>query len=487
MQSQNTNQNTTNFIKSANSSRGYADVLIGLQYGDEGKARVVDLFAKDYDIVARFNGGANAGHSLVYNDIKLALNQVPAGIFYPDMLLYIGSGCVVNIVKLAKEIQKVEAVGIKLKGRLHISSQCTIIQPHHILIDSMTGGSIGTTKNGIGPAYSDKARRMSEDRIVNIRIGALHHEPEAYFDLVKENYIKESAIAGVSVTDVNDQINELKTAFNLIKEYIQVDTLWMQKQVQNGKKVLFEGAQSIMLDVNKGAIPFVTSSSTIASSAYCGGDLSVNYHRKVIGVAKALMSRVGNGPFTSEFGGHQSEVYCQSTQTDGTPTYTQGLEKNYEISTLLVSDDEFELGKALRVLSFEYGVVSTRPRRIGKLDMVQLKYACLMNGVDELVITKFDMLNVYAKTKLNQAPFITKYTLNNREIDFIPSSSSSYYKTIGTQENMPIFAKDIREIRKLNDLPKEGQDIVDFIQSYTGCKVVGLGVGPERDQYIKID
>jgi adenylosuccinate synthase len=472
---------------SNSSNRGYADVLIGLQYGDEGKARVVDLLAKDYDIVARFNGGANAGHSLVYNNIKLALNQVPAGIFYPDMLLYIGSGCVVNIVKLAKEIQKVEAVGINLKGRLHISSQCSIIQPHHILIDSLTGKAIGTTKNGIGPAYSDKARRMSEDRIVNVRIGALHHEPEEYFDLVKQNYIKEAQINQIEINDVDKQIQELKDSFEQIKEYIQVDTLWMQKQVQNGKKVLFEGAQSIMLDVNKGAIPFVTSSSTIASSAYCGGDLSVNYHRKVIGVAKIIMSRVGNGPFTSEFGGHESEVYCQATNDDGTPTYTQALEINNPIDQMMMSDSEFEVGKALRVLSFEYGVVSTRPRRIGKLDMVQLKYACMMNGVDELVVTKFDMLNVYAKTKLNQVPFITKYTLNNREIDFIPSSSSSYYKTVGTQENMPVFAQDITDIRHINDLPQEGKDIVDFIQNYTNCKVVGLGVGPERDQYIKID
>jgi adenylosuccinate synthase len=468
--------------------KGYADVLIGLQYGDEGKARVVDLIAIDYDIVARFNGGANAGHSVEYQGLKLALNQVPSGILYPEKLLYIGSGCVVNLVKLSKEIERLEAVGINLKGRLHISSQCSIVQPHHVLIDGLTGGRIGTTKNGIGPAYSDKAKRMSEDRIVNIRIGALHHEPETYFELIKTNYIEESRIIGQTVTDADSQMEEIIIAFEKIKEYVQVDTLWMQKKVYDGAKVLFEGAQSIMLDVNKGAIPYVTSSSTIASSAYCGGDLSVNYHRKVIGVAKAIMSRVGNGPFTSEFGGKQSEEFCQSTTSEGGSTYTQKFEsETYNVDEMLMSEDEFVVGKALRVISNEYGVVSQRPRRIGKLDMVQLKYACRMNGVDELVITKFDMINVYSKTKNKIAPFVTKYKLNGRVIDFIPASASSYYKTVGTVQNFPVFGESVNDVRAFDKLPLAGQDIVKFIEAYTECKVVGLGVGPERDQYVQID
>jgi adenylosuccinate synthase len=477
-------------MQSARINKGFSDVLIGLQYGDEGKARVVDLLAKQYDIIARFNGGANAGHTVSYDGIEIALNQVPSGIFNKRTKLYIGSGCVVNIVKLAKEIEKIEAVGISLEGRLFISGQCSIIQPHHVLIDIKTGETIGTTKNGIGPAYADKANRMIYDRILNIRLGALHNEQKEYFKLIQNNYDAEIAkYVESELTPILKgicNIKELQEAFKKIEKYIQVDTLWMQKQAQNGAKILFEGAQSVMLDVNKGAIPFVTSSSTIASAAYSGGDLSVNFHRKVIGVAKAIMSRVGNGPFTSEFGLMKSEKYCQATNDDKSPTYNRETEKQYDINKLLQSKDDFELGKALRVCSFEYGVVSKRPRRIGRLDLVQLKYACMMNGVDELVITKFDMLNIFTKTKKKVIEFTTGYRLHNRLIDFIPSSSNSYYKTVGLNTEFDAFSEDISNVRKLENLPDTVQILVKTIQDFTNCKIIGLGVGPERDQYINI-
>jgi adenylosuccinate synthase len=470
--------------------KGYSDVLIGLQYGDEGKARVVDLLAKNYDIIARFNGGANAGHTVSYNGIEIALNQVPSGIFNKQTKLYIGSGCVVNIVKLAAEIQKIEDVGINLNNRLFISGECSIIQPHHVLIDIKTGETIGTTKNGIGPAYADKANRMINDRILNIRLGALQNEQKTYFKLIQDNYDAEIAkYKPEEITHFLDGICNivgLQEAFKKIEKYIQVDTLWMQKQAQNGAKILFEGAQSVMLDVNKGAIPFVTSSSTIASAAYSGGDLSVNFHRKVIGVGKAIMSRVGNGPFTSEFGGMQSEKYCQATNVDKMPTYNRDTEKVYKIDELLQSQNDFELGKALRVLSYEYGVVSRRPRRIGRLDLVQLKYSCMMNGVDELVITKFDMLNIFAKTHRNVIEVTVKYSLNKREIDFIPSSSASYYRTVGENQNFETFNDDISNIRNFEDLPDQAKILANRIQDFTGCKLIGLGVGPERDQYISI-
>jgi adenylosuccinate synthase len=466
---------------------GYSDVLIGLQYGDEGKARVVDLMAKDYDIIARFNGGANAGHSIEYKGVKLALNQVPSGVFYEDKILYVGSGCVVNIEKMAKEVAKIEALGISLKGRLKISSQCSIIQPHHVMIDVLTGGKIGTTKNGIGPCYADKARRMASDRVVNIRIGDLDHEPQEYFQAIQENFVAESRIWGQSTNgNVSDEMAKLKTAFEQIKDYIEVDTLWMEKQVYNGKKVLFEGAQSSMLDISKGAIPYVTSSSTIASAAYVGGDLSIKYHRKVIGVAKAIMSRVGNGPFTSEFGGTQSENYASESNPDGTTKNSSTLEKTYDIDKLIVSENEFEIGTALRILSYEYGTVTHRPRRVGSLDLVQLKYAARMNGVDELVITKMDVLKEFNRTKKQKIPLVVKYSLNNREIDFIPASASSYYRTIGKTQEMACFENDIQDIKEFDNLPSECQNLVKFIEEYTECKVVGLGVGPERDQYVKI-
>jgi adenylosuccinate synthase len=466
---------------------GYSDVLIGLQYGDEGKARVVDLMAKDYDIIARFNGGANAGHTIVYNDVKIALHQVPSGVFYEDKILYIGSGCVIDIVRLAKEIEEVESHGLKLKGRLHISSQCSLVQPHHIMIDTLTGGKIGTTNRGIGPCYADKARRMVGERIVNIRIGDLHHEPQQYFQAIQDNFVAESRIWGQSTNgNVAEEVNLIKESFERIKDYVQVDTLWMEKQVYNGKKVLFEGAQSSMLDISKGAIPFVTSSSTIASAAYVGGDLSIKYHRKVIGVAKAIISRVGNGPFTSELGAAESEKYASESNPDGTTKNSYTLEKSFDVDTLIKSESDFEIGTALRILSYEYGSTTGRPRRIGILDLVQLKYSARMNGVDELVITKMDVLKEFSRTKKQKIPLVVKYSLNNREIDFIPASASSYYRTIGTKQEMECFETDIQDVKNFDQLPSQCQELVKFIEDYTECKIVGLGVGPEREQYVKI-
>jgi adenylosuccinate synthase len=466
---------------------GYSDVLIGLQYGDEGKARVVDLMAKDYDIIARFNGGANAGHTIVFNGIKIALHQVPSGVFYEDKELYIGSGCVVDIVRLAKEIEEIESHGLSLKGRFRISSQCSLIQPHHIMIDTLTGGKIGTTNRGIGPCYADKARRMIGDRIVNIRIGDLHHEPNQYFQAIQDNFVAESRIWGQHTNgNVAEEMNNIKNAFEKIKDFVEVDTLWMEKQVYNGKKVLFEGAQSAMLDITKGAIPFVTSSSTIASAAYVGGDLSVKYHRKVIGVAKALMSRVGNGPFTSELGGSESEKYASESNPDGTTKNSYSIEKSFDIDSLIKSDKDFDIGTALRILSYEYGSTTGRPRRVGFLDLVQLKYSARMNGVDEIVITKMDVLKEFARTKKNSIPLVVKYSLNNREIDFIPASASSYYRTTGTILEMDCFTADIQNVKDLDKLPIECQKLVKFIEEYTECKIVGLGVGPEREQYVEI-
>jgi adenylosuccinate synthase len=469
--------------------QGYADVLIGLQYGDEGKARVVDLFAKDYDIIARFNGGANAGHSVEHNGQKLALHQVPSGVFYPNKTLYIGSGCVVNILKLAKEILEIESLGISLKGRLKISSQASVIQPHHLIIDQQTGGSIGTTKNGIGPCYGDRARRMIGDRLVNVRIGDLHNDLDIYLNKIKVNLENEIENYGVSLIfdKVDKAISDIKTAFQSISEYVEIDTLWMQKQVESGSKVLFEGAQSVMLDVAKGSIPFVTSSYTIASAAYSGGDLSVKYHNKVIGVAKAIMSRVGNGPFTSELGGKESEIYCSLSDSNGVSTHSKEQEQEYDLKANLASDNEMDLSKGLRVVSNEYGVVSRRPRRIGLFDMVQLQYAIRMNGVDELVITKVDMLSDFSKTKFNAIPVVNKYIFKGREIDFIPASATSYYKVAGERLLLPAFDDNIQDVRKQSDLPKTVLGFIDYVQEYTKIKVVGIGVGPDRDQYVDLN
>ncbi len=464
---------------------GYSDVLIGLQYGDEGKARVVDLFAKDYDIIARFNGGANAGHSIELNGVKVALNQIPSGIFYPDKLLYIGSGCAVNVVALAAEIKSIESLGISFQNRLFLSSQASIVQPQHEVVDGLIGKYIGTTKKGIGLCYADRAIRMVDQRLVNIRLSDLFANTQATLQNIRENLLAEQKQYGFEI-DVDGEIQKLHEHFELIRQYVQPDTLFLQKQVESGKKVLFEGAQSSMLDPVKGVVPFVTGGSTIASAAYNGGDLSIKYHRKTIGVAKAIMSRVGHGPFASELGGRKSEDYTMAKNEMGGSKYTREYEESLDIDTLIKSTNEFELGQALRVKSGEYGVVTKRPRRIGNLDLVQLNYSCRINGVDELVLTKADMLNIYSQTREGKIVFVDKYGMNGVDIDYVPADPQSYYNVKTKLKLYDGFSDDISDVRIYSNLPENLQIVLRYIESKCDCTIVGLGVGPERDQFVMV-
>ncbi len=465
--------------------KGFADIVLGLQFGDEGKARVIDNLAKEYDIIARFNGGSNAGHTIANDKGKVALNQIPSGIFYPHTTLYIGSGCVVNIEKLSHEIHKVKELGIDLSDRLRISSQASIVQPHHILLDDILGKSVGTTKNGIGPAYADRAMRMYGKRIVHIRLADLVDRPDDFFMAVLTNLkeaIKEHDVKGIHP---EEEMEKLKTAFSHIRPLIELDTLYIEKRVEQGARVLFEGAQSVMLDTTKGSVPYVTSSHTIAAAAHTGGDLSSKYHRRTIGVVKAIMSRVGYGPFPSEFGGRKSEMYSLE-KVNGESKYTKETESKHNAEQLIKSDDPFEVGMALRILSKEYGTVTLRPRRVGFLDLVLLAYTVKMNGVDELIITKCDLLKEYSKTKSGKTLVATGYKLDGVEIDYVPGATSAFYRIEPVVEERESFDKDISDIRSFSKLPKTLQNLVKEIEKTSGCKVIGLGVGPERDQYIEI-
>ncbi len=462
---------------------GYSDVLIGLQYGDEGKAKVIDMLAKDYDIVARFNGGANAGHTIGTPDGKtVALNQIPSAIFHSNIILYIGSGCVVNLEKLAAEIEMITALHIDLNGRLHVSDQASVIQPHHLLLDSIMGGTIGTTKNGIGPCYSDKARRMYKDRLLNIRLGDLLDDPDACFAMMRKNFDEEIEAHYIQNVDIAAQLARMHSALEKIRPFVQRDTLFLLKQVQSGKRVLFEGAQSVMLDVTKGSVPYVTSSATVAGSAYVGGDLPPVYHRKTIGVAKAIMSRVGNGPFASEFGGEKSEAYCM--EDGGNKNTRDTEEKIYDPAKLLASSDPFDIGIALRMLGREYGTVSKRPRRLGMLDLVQLTHAVKMNGIDLLFLTKCDLLKDFGKTSAKSIPVVTAYSLNGQPIDFVPGSNGAYRKVKVTIEEYAAFEESISGMKHWKKLPKSLLALMDQIEKRAGCNMLGVGTGPEREEYV---
>lgn len=466
--------------------QGYADIVLGLQFGDEGKARVIDNLAKKYDIIARFNGGANAGHTIETEKGSIAVRQIPSGIHYTNITLYIGSGCAVNIERLAEEIQSLKNIGIDVTKRLKISSLASIIQPHHLLLDALFGKSIGTTKNGIGPSYADRAIRMQGEEVRNIRLADLVDQPKKFFAAILKNLHETQQEYKTKEFHEEETIKILQKAFEAIKPYIELDPLYMEKRVASGANVLFEGAQSTMLDVTKGSVPFVTSSNTIAAAAYTGGDLSPKYHRKTIGVIKAVSSRVGYGPFPPEFGGRKSEKYTLEKTVYGESKYTKTSEKAYDVNKLISSGDPFDVGVALRILSGEYGTATQRPRRVGMMDFVQLKHAVMLNGIDELVITKCDVLKEYSRTKTGKMPITVGYFLDNKKIDYVPGATSAFYRVKPIIKEYPGFSEDISEVRSFTNLPKQVKDFVKEVEKASDCKVVGLGVGPKREQYIPI-
>ncbi len=463
---------------------GNTTIVIGLQYGDEGKARFVDQLANENDIVARFNGGANAGHTVVANGKKFALRQVPAGVLHPEKKLYIGSGCVVNIVKLFQEIGSLEQVNIEVSSRLKIAARAGVIQPHHILMDKILSGSVGTTGNGIGPAYADRCIRSWQGRTVAINIAMLVNETETSLQIMRDQLTEFGSLFNVEIESYAPEISKIEQHITSLKPLVEANPLYMTNQAKKGDKILFEGAQAVMLDVCQGTTPFVTSSQTIAAAAYTGGDLPPNFHGKTIGIAKAIMSRVGFGPFVSEFGGQESEKYCMSFTEEGKPKFDRDYENKLPLEELLKSNDEFELSKAIRNFSGEYGTVTGRPRRIGALDLVQLKYAIQTNGVDEFILTKCDLLSLFSKTASGKIPLITAYEIDGKQVTSMPATATELRKAKPITTYFDGFTEDISEIRNSEAIPHNLKLLLSSIEDFVECKLAGIGVGPDREQFV---
>jgi adenylosuccinate synthase len=452
---------------------GFSDVLVGLQYGDEGKAKVIDLLADRYDVIARFNGGANAGHTIDTVHGRIALQQLPSGVFHPKTKLYIGSGCAINLWKLAEEIQNVEKMGVSLEGRLFISARAALVQPLHLFLDRINGKYIGTTNNGIGPCYADRAMRMRDGRRVNLQLLDVLRDPAKVCQEMLEVTELELKHFPVESLDFTNTFQSMLSSFPALAEkilkYITVDPLFLTKLVTNGAKVLFEGAQSIMLDVVHGDQPFVTSSHTIPGYAYVGGDLSPHYHRQTIGVAKAVMSRVGQGPFPSELGGNMSAEYCADASMSGKGRRNEEAHE-YNPSDLLKSKDMFKLGIALRMLTNEYGTGTGRPRRVGLLDMNQLKEAISVYGADVLFLNKCDCLSLFSETVFAGIPFLeanSKDISDRNTLKFFPAFSMAEIK--GTSPDK---------------LPDSLMQIKNYIEQETGARLLGIGVGPGREERV---
>lgn len=418
------------------------DVLLGLQWGDEGKGKIVDYFAPAYDIIARFQGGPNAGHTLYVEDKKIVLHQIPSGIFHQHTVNLIGNGVVLDPVTLKRECDIVASFGIDVKKNLFISERTNIIVPTHRALDkaseSQKGeGKIGSTLKGIGPAYMDKTGRnalragdlLDKSFISNyIRLRLKHQK------LLDNFHFNEDIAAWEE--EFFEAVEFLKSLNIVNGEY------FINNKLAKGKKVLAEGAQGSMLDIDFGTFPFVTSSNTISAGVCTGLGVSPNKIREVIGVTKAYCTRVGSGPFPTEL-------------NDAT-------------------------GEELRKLGNEFGATTGRPRRCGWLDLVALRYACMINGTTQVVMTKADVLDAF-----DQLNVCTAYLVNGNEQDEVPYQMSKM-NIEPRLEGFKGWKTDTSKIKESNELPGVMQEYIQFINSYIQAPVTYVSNGPGRDQIVKV-
>jgi adenylosuccinate synthase len=416
------------------------DVILGLQWGDEGKGKIVDYFASGYDIIARFQGGPNAGHTLYVGGKKIVLHQIPSGIFHDNKINLIGNGVVLDTASLKKECEEVAAMGIDYKKNLFISARTHLILPSHRALDkaselSKGNDKIGSTLKGISPAYMDKTGRNG------LRVG----------DFLDKNFISQYIKLRLKHQKLLDNFSfnedisqweeeffeglELLRTLNIVNgEYFVNDAL------QNGKKILAEGAQGSMLDVDFGTFPYVTSSNTITAGVGSGLGIAPQKIKEVFGITKAYCTRVGGGPFPTEL------------------------------------DDEN--GELIRKTGNEYGSTTGRPRRCGWIDLVALRFACMINGVTQLVMTKVDVLD-----SLETLEVCTNYKIDGKETNEVPFQMQRS-KIEPVYKKFKGWKTDITSIKKFNSLPAEMSSYIDYINKNLGIPVNFISNGPDSDQII---
>lgn len=414
-------------------------VVVGTQWGDEGKGKVVDLLGKNVDMVVRFQGGNNAGHTVVVNGKKTILHLLPSGILNHNAWCVIGPGVVVNPFVLFSEIETLESQGVAC-DRIRISDRAHILMPYHIRLDELEESRdskyrIGTTKNGIGPCYADKYTR------VGLRMCDLRD-----WDVFCEKLEETLALKNLEITKIYGgepfDFEEMKEKFASIRDRLVPmlcdATDMVNKALEENKLVLFEGAQANMLDINYGTYPFVTSSSPTAGGVLTGVGVGPKALDHIIGIVKAYSTRVGEGPFVTEL-----------------------LD---------------ETGNALREKGAEYGATTGRPRRVGWLDLCVVKQGVRINGLTELAITKIDILS-----GMKEIPVCIGYEINGKRYDTVPASLKDYASAKPVYKVFEGWDEDISGITKFSDLPENCRKYVSFIEEYTGTKVALVSVSPERE------
>lgn len=421
--------------------------IIGCQWGDEGKGKITDYYSQNSDIVVRWSGGDNAGHTIVFNNELYKLSIIPSGVFNKNTYCVIASGCVVNLEKLVSEIENLKTAGFKC-DKLRISNRSHVILPYHIALDQCEerfkgDKAVGTTLKGIGPCYADKINR------VGIRIGDLLLDRDNLLEKLNDNLdIKNKILHNVygyekefSAEVICNQLLELLPYF---KDLIIDSSQFLNEQLVRNKSILFEGAQGTLLDLDHGTYPFVTSSNPSANSIPVGTGISLKSISEIIGVTKAYSTRVGAGVLPSEFTGKVAE-YIRET------------------------------GK-------EYGTVSKRPRRIGWFDAVIAKYSAQINGFTSLAITLLDVL-----TNIETIKICTHYTLNGEMINYIPSQIADFNKCEPQFIEMPGWTEDITKVTSFEELPVNAQNYLNKISELTCVPIKIFSVGPDRKQTIFIE
>ena len=414
------------------------DILLGLQWGDEGKGKVVDVLTPNYDVVARFQGGPNAGHTLEFENEKFVLRSVPSGIFQGDKINIIGNGVVLAPDLFMDEVRDLERSGYELKDRIYISKKAHLIMPTHRVLDAAIeatkgSGKVGTTGKGIGPTYTDKVSRTG------LRVGDIFDNFDEKYRVAKKRH--EQALmaldyVGYNIKDVEEKWFE---GINFLKRFHIVDSEFeINELLDKGKSVLCEGAQGTMLDVDFGSYPFVTSSNTVSAGACIGLGIAPNTIRDVYGIMKAYCTRVGAGPFPTE----------------------------------LFDDD----GNQMRFIGHEFGAVTGRERRCGWVDLVALRYAVKLNGVTKLILMKSDVLDSFPIVKA-----CIGYKVNGEVINHVP------YDITGVEpiyKDFPGWQTDITKIRREEELPTKFMNYLKFIEEFLGVPVKIISVGPDREQTI---
>jgi adenylosuccinate synthase len=421
-------------------------VAVGTHWGDEGKAKIVDYLGERHDIVVRFQGGANAGHTVIVDGEKFIFHQIPVGLLHPDKMCVVGNGVVFDPIEFHIELDELAERGIDPTGRLWISDRAALVMPYHKRIEAIHeeaagAAAIGTTKRGIGPTYVEKINREQGLRVGDLlNTGAFRSRVHA---IVEDKNRAFTLLYGKDPLNADEVVEQYIIAAERLRPFITNTAALLHDAIRTGKNILCEGAQATLLDIDHGTYPFVTSSNTTAGGASTGTGIGPTFITDVIGITKAYTSRVGNGPFPTEF--------------------------------------DCEFGDRMRELWDEYGATTRRPRRCGWLDGVVLRYSAAINGLTALAITALDRLDTLPEVKI-----CTKYLLDGIEISGPPSNSDDFSRVECEVETLPGWQTDTTSTRSFDDLPDAAKNYVRRVEEIAQVPVALVGVGPSRDQLIGI-